>query len=51
VFVIERLVNWKLWYAPDNDEMDRVIVDKKSEVKEWFKKKGLTPGYLMGATE
>jgi hypothetical protein len=25
--------------------------DNKSEVKEWFKSKGLTTGYLMGAAE
>ncbi len=50
-FVLERLVNWKGWSAPDNDEIDGIIVDKKSKVKDWFKLKGLTSSYLMGASE
>jgi hypothetical protein len=29
----------------------RVLADNKTEVKEWFKKQGLTTGYLMGAAE
>jgi len=48
--VIKRLVNWKMWNSPD-DEIDRILSDNKSEVKEWFKKKNLTTGYLMGAPE
>jgi len=49
--VVNRLSNWKWWAAPANDDIDRVLSDNKSEVKAWFKKKGLTPGYLMGASE
>lgn len=49
--VIERLVNWKLWAAPANDETDRVLSDNKSAVKDWLRNHGLTTGYLMGAAE
>jgi len=49
--VVSRLVNWKWWAAPAGDEIDRVLSDNKSEVKSWLKAKGLTPGYLMGASE
>ena len=49
--VASRLVNWKMWSAPAGDEMDRMLADNKSEVKRWFKEKGLTTGYLMGASE
>lgn len=49
--VVERLVNWKWWAAPANDDIDRVLSDNKSEVKSWFKNKGLTTGYLLGAAE
>ena len=49
--VVERLVNWKLWSSPPNDEIDRILADNKSAVKEWLKKNGLTTGYLMGASE
>jgi hypothetical protein len=46
--VAARLFNWKLWSDP-GDEIDRVLSDNKSEVKDWFKKHDLTAGYLMGA--
>ena len=49
--VVSRLVNWKWWAVPANDEIDRVLSDNKSAVKDWLKKHGLTPGYLMGASE
>jgi hypothetical protein len=49
--VVARLVNWKWWAAPATDEIDRVLSDNKSEVKTWFKSKGLTTGYLLGAAE
>jgi hypothetical protein len=49
--VVNRLVSWKRWNSPANDELDRILSDNKSEVKEWFKSKGLTTGYLMGASE
>ena len=49
--VFARLSDWKRWSAPESDEIDRVLADNKSEVKEWFKKHGLTTGYLLGAPE
>ncbi len=49
--VVMRLVSWKMWIAPADDEIDRILSDNKSEVKDWFKRKGLNAGYLMGAPE
>lgn len=49
--VVERLVGWKQWSSPPNSDIDRVLSDNKSAVKEWFRSKGLTTGYLMGAAE
>ena len=49
--VVERLVNSKVWSAPANDEVDRVLADNKSAVKDWLKTHGLSTGYLMGAAE
>ncbi len=49
--VVTRLVGWKWWASPQDDEIDRVLSDNKSEVKSWFKEKKLTTGYLMGAAE
>jgi len=49
--VIERLVNSKVWIAPSGDEVDRVLADNKSAVKDWLKQHGLSTGYLMGAPE
>jgi hypothetical protein len=46
--IVERLFNWKFW-ADAGVEVDRVLSDNKSEVKEWFKKHDLTAGYLLGA--
>lgn len=50
-FITRRLVNWKIWDSPKDNEIDRILADNKSKVKEWFKEKGLTTGYLMGAAE
>jgi hypothetical protein len=49
--VVERLVNSKVWAAPAGDEVDGVLADNKSRVKEWLKGHGLSTGYLMGAAE
>jgi len=48
---VERLVGWSMWVSPAGSEIERVLSDNKSAVKEWFKNKGLTTGYLMGAAE
>jgi hypothetical protein len=44
-------VNWNRWAAPANDEIDRILADNKSAVKEWLRTHGLTTGYLMGAAQ
>ena len=49
--IVARLITWKRWSGPANDEIDRVLTGKKSQSKSWFKEKGLTTGYLMGAAE
>ncbi len=49
--VVERLVNWSMWKSPVGAEIDRNLADNKSALKAWFKDKGLTTGYLMGAPQ
>ena len=49
--VVARLADWSMWDAPPNSDIDRVLADNKSEVKDWMRKHGLTTGYLMGASE
>lgn len=49
--VVNRLLEWKRWDSPANDEIDRFLADNKSALKEWFRSNGLTTGYLMGAPE
>ena len=48
--VVSRLFGWKFW-ADANNEIDNAIAGNKSSVKQWFKSHGLTPGYLLGASE
>ena len=47
--VVERLCGWKFW-SDASDEIDRILADNKSAVKQWFREHGLTTGYLMGAS-
>jgi hypothetical protein len=49
--VIECLVSSPIWARPQTDEVDRVLADNKSTVKNWLRNQGLTSGYLMGAPE
>ena len=49
--VVVRLMDWPLWNAPTTDDIDRVLNDNREQVKTWFKSKGLTTGYLMGAPD
>jgi hypothetical protein len=49
--VLERLVSWSQWASPPGSDIDRVLSDNRSEVKEWLRGHGLTTGYLMGAPE
>jgi hypothetical protein len=48
--IIERLVGWKFWDSPEG-EIDRVLADNASIVKNWMRDYSLTTGYLMGAPE
>ena len=47
--IFDLLVNWQLWISPKDSEIDTAIAGNKSTLKEWFKKKGLTTGFLLGA--
>ena len=47
--ILERLLHWQMWKSPRNSEIDTVIAGNKSSIKEWFRNKGLTTGFLMGA--
>lgn len=49
--IIERLLLWPQWMSPPNSEIDRSIAGSKGILKKWFRSKGLTTGYLMGASE
>jgi hypothetical protein len=49
--IVERLVNFPIWVAPLETEVDRALSDNKSALKDWLKAHGLTTGYLMGASE
>jgi hypothetical protein len=49
--ITERLFSWPMWLAPASSEIESYLAGNKSTLKEWFKGKGLTTGYLMGANE
>jgi hypothetical protein len=49
--IVERLIKHKIWQAPIDSEIDRILADNKSAVKDWFRRSGLTAGYLLGAPE
>ena len=49
--LVNRLINWKRWDAPQGDEIDRISAANQNEVRDWYKEHGLTTGYLMGAPE
>jgi hypothetical protein len=46
---VRRLLQWSRWQAPTGDQIDRVLADRKSTVKTWFRDQGLTISWLMGA--
>ena len=48
---LSRLLNWQMWSAPKDTEIDTAIAGSKSNLKEWFRSKGLTTGFIMGAPE
>lgn len=49
--VVERLVSWTLWSSPNGSEIDTHLSSNKTTLKEWFRKNGLTSGFLMGAPQ
>ena len=49
--IVERLMGWKFWNSPPDSEIDRILADNKSAVKDWLRRNGMTTGYLMGAPE
>ena len=49
--IINRLVCWQMWSSPKDSEVDSMISNNKSTLKQWMKEKGLSTGYLMGASE
>lgn len=49
--VVRRLVEWSVWTAPPESDIDRILSDNKSEVKDFMRNHGLTTGYLLGAPE
>ena len=49
--IVERLLGWPMWLAPVGNDVDSFIAGNKSTLNEWFKGKGLTTGYLIGASE
>jgi hypothetical protein len=50
-FCLARVINWQMWNAPQGHEIETQIAGNKSNLKEWFKSKGLTTGFIMGAAE
>lgn len=50
-YTVRRLAGWQGWSAPVDSEIDRVLSDNAAAVRKWLKEKGLTTGYLMGASE
>lgn len=49
--ILERLLQWQMWQSPKNSEIDTVIAGNKRAVKDWFRLKGLTTGFLLGASQ
>lgn len=49
--MVERLLNWTNWSAPAGSEIDSQLSTNKGVLKNWFKSKGLSTSYLLGASE
>lgn len=49
--VVSRLFEWKMWSSPEDSEIDEIRMDNDGVVKNWVREKGLTTGYLMGASQ
>ena len=48
---VTKLVDWKMWSSPAGSEIDQIRLDSDRNVREWIKDKGLTTGYLLGASQ
>ncbi len=49
--VVRRLTNWSFWTSPPDSDINRILADNKSEIKNFMRGYGLTTGYLLGAPE
>jgi hypothetical protein len=49
--MVQRLLNWTSWSSPFDSEIDSQLSNNKSVLKNWFRSKGLTAGYLLGVSE
>ena len=49
--IASRLLTWTQWSSPANSEIDSKLSTSKTALKAWFREKGLTTGYLMGAAQ
>jgi hypothetical protein len=49
--IVRRLLKWKDWKTAQNSDIDKILSTGKKDIKEYFKRKGLTTGYLLGAAE
>ena len=48
--MIKRLIDWNGWQIQSiSSELDRKLSDNVKEITNFFREKGLTTGYLMGA--
>src|SRR6202789_954516 len=45
--ILSKLIGFKIWKSPADSDVDRVLSDNKSAVKEWLRKQGLDIGYLL----
>jgi hypothetical protein len=47
--IFNRILGWQIWISPRNSEIDNMISNDKTTLKDWFREKGLTAGFLLGA--
>jgi len=47
--ILSRLINWQMWISPKGSDIDTVIAGSKTTIKDWYRDKGLTVGFLLGA--
>ena len=45
--ILSKLMTFKIWKSPPDSEIDRVLSNNKSALKDWLKKQGLDIGYLL----